>query len=333
MIPAPVLKTCLGAILLSIGLYWLYSFILGKTLGAETAFAVAFIPTVLMLLSITNLSGIWTNLVDSSALKRSDGLPGFQEGKRVAACGRIYPVNNQPVKSPFTRKDCVAYSYKVEYRGGEFNDTDYAGRRLIPSAVKTPNGDVRLLSWPGFRGFDSSVVDDVTPVENVYQNAAEYICSTPFQVHDSSGGDKRNRVKAVFRVVKDFLTDDDGDIRWETASRDVCERAKITKESGGDTATFDAADSASIANRLRGRSLEEVCVEAGEEVCLIGIWSPLKRGIVTDSAKGIMPVLIRGNRREIEHFLRSQTTKRLMWGVGLAGIANLGIWLAVELTM
>jgi len=41
--------------------------------------------------------------------------------------------------------------------------------------------------------------------------------------------------------VEDFLTDDDGDTRWETANREGCDLAKITKEAGRDIARFDPA--------------------------------------------------------------------------------------------
>jgi hypothetical protein len=332
MIPTLIWKTCLGAIVLFLGLFWLYSFILGKAFADETRFIGAFIATILMLLSITNLLGIWTNLMDLSALKRSDELPGFQDGKRVAACGRIYPLSNQPVKSPFSRKDCVAYSYKVEFRGDELSETDFAGKRLIPSAIKTPKGDVRLLSWPSFKGFGSPIVDEITPDRNVYQNLAEYICSTTFEVTDAAESNVRTGVKTIFRTLKVFLTDDDGDIRREIANSSGCDRAKITRESGRDLATFDAKDSPFIVNHLRSRSLEETCVGSGEEVCLIGIWSAAKRGIVSNATKGIMPVLIRGSRIEFEQNLRSATTKRLIWGLVLGCVANLGVWLVVTFT-
>ena len=333
MIKALAVRTCLGAIILFIGVYAVYTFILSKAFGAETALVVALVPTALMLLSIANLLGIWTDLMESSALKQSERLEVFQDGMRVAACGRIHPLNNQPVRSPLTRQPCVAYSYKVVYRGQEFTTTDYAGRRLIPSAVKTQNGDVRLLSWPGFRGFDQSAIDEVSPVEDAYKNIAEYICSTEFQITDTSGDKLRHRAMSVFRVLGEFLTDDDGDIRWEAANREGCGLAKITKESGRDIARFNPAYTESIANGLHSRSIEEVCVRDGEEVCLIGIWSALKRGIVSDSAKGAMPVLIRGRKRDVERYLRFHMAKRLVWGVVLASIANLGIWIVMKLAV
>ena len=84
----------------------------------------------------------------------------LEDGARVAICGTIHPSGLAPLKSPFTQKDCVAYSYKVYSNQGEDEITEYSGCRLIPSMITSTHRSVGLLGWPNLKNFKQQLEND-----------------------------------------------------------------------------------------------------------------------------------------------------------------------------
>ena len=94
----------------------------------------------------------------------------LRDGERVVVRGPITPLR-EPLKSPFTGHDCVAYRYVVDARkknldGPPSRIRDYWGLALCPCAIETPAGPVRILGWPvpgDAGGRDAGQVSERTP--------------------------------------------------------------------------------------------------------------------------------------------------------------------------
>jgi hypothetical protein len=132
----------------------------------------------------------------------------LEDGARVAICGTIHPSSSEPLKSPFTQKDCVAYSYRVYSMHGEDEVTEYSGCRLIPSTIRSTQRNVSLLGWPDLKNFKQQLESD-----DLLDNAYRYLRSASFKTYGVSD------LKGAWSDVMSLMTDDDGSVRDDTMTR------------------------------------------------------------------------------------------------------------------
>jgi hypothetical protein len=229
----------------------------------------------------------------------------FEGGERIAVCGTIHPLSSEPLKSPFSQKDCVAYSYRVYSKHGEDEITEYSGCRLIPSIIRSGYREIKLLGWPNLMNFNQPL-DTNKALDNAYR----YLRSTSFKTYGVSN------VKRAWADVKRLLTADDGSVRDDTRIN---------------TGThWGAKDVDRLVVDLDERRFEEQYVPVGERVCLIGVWSVEKQGVESDGLKsGKELILIRGDQREAAAILQKQASRSLWGGVILGIVVNVMVYIAL----
>ena len=193
-------------------------------------------------LSLSFLLGIPMHLLEWWRFR-----PGAKprDGKRSGVFGTIQAAGHT-LHSPFTRTACVSYHYKILNYAGETHKTDYEGFALVPSAIATDDGLIRVLAYPEL---------DVAP-ERVFgnehkSNAKRYIEATTF-TDTVSGG-----IKGMLRELKGLLFDDDGSIRYDYRISPVAPSLDMCR-------------------------FEERVLRSGDSVMAVGIYSEEKRALVPD---------------------------------------------------
>jgi len=248
----------------------------------------------------------------------------FKDGEQVAVLGRIYPVDGQPIFSPFSKKECVFYTYDI-HRWVQRRDSsgasteaekasDYSGLQLTPCYVQTPLAKVRLLAVPALEGFAPRTMTYSDQTDPFFQEAYRYTQSTYFdqlRMQVSEIGD-------IYALVKDLVTDDDGATRKDMQhSQEAAQLAYAFPEESD----------------LRTRTLEETYVAVGEEVGLTGTWSAAKGGIVTLLTRA-GAVLTRGSPKQAIRQTRWQAWKKMGEAAVAFGSINLimGVfWIIVNI--
>lgn len=204
--------------------------------------------------------------------------------------------------APFSQRACVLYQYDVsrpltagESRRGDHDRKAFTGFALTPSVIDAPNLSVRLLGFPELEGFHSEIRDGSTDLGN----ARAYIEATTFE--DMQGFAALGK---VWGVVKERIADDDGTVRkdWQMTDK-----------------TYDISDS----------TLTEQIVAPGDQVCVIGVYSAAKSGIVSDLSKGLNK-LIKGDARKSASSLRTGGIGQLIGGT-LFGLFLIGVTVAILL--
>jgi hypothetical protein len=229
----------------------------------------------------------------------------FQDGKRVALFGFIYPLHGSGIKAPFSHKDCVAYSYCVQSGAGEDSYKKYEGFCLSPAVIMTRRGDVKLFAFPELKGFAPTPENELS-----YQNALDYIRATTFETF------KVSEIRKAYESVIEELMNNSGNIKKDT---------QFCRDS-------DKADAARPAQTLAPEvlpedRLEEICVSSREEVCLIGTWSGEQQGIISDYAETAKRVtLTKGNQQAVLESIRKTMLVYPLIGLLIAILVNCLAW-------
>lgn len=213
-----------------------------------------------MMIPIVMIHGIYWNSKEISLLRKSDN-PTLKDGERVALTGYIRPLQ-EALTSPFTKKQCVGYSYKVIWSFGSgksrMERTEYSGTIQVPSVIRTNMMEVRVLGL--IEGEDETYSEIEDDDKAIIQNASEYLSSRQFPT-------KPKNLSEALSTAKTLITDNDGSILEEFKFGD---------------APMD----------LSGRTFEESCVEINKPYSLIGVWSAAQNGLLSDPfGKGNITVL------------------------------------------
>jgi hypothetical protein len=232
----------------------------------------------------------------------------FQDGRRVALFGFIYPLHGSALKAPFSHKDCIAYSYSIQTGSGEDAYKKYEGFRIMPSVIMTRRGDVKLFAFPELKGFATTPENEMS-----YQNASNYIRSTTFQTF------KVSEIRKAYESVIEELMDNSGSVRKDTKFSRVAE----TKEEEIVTLKIAEGDD----EISQEDTLEEICVGVRDEVCLMGTWSSAKQGIVSDYTETMKRVtLTKGNQQQVLESIRKTMIVYPFIGLVIIVIVNLIAW-------
>jgi len=173
----------------------------------------------------------------------------LRDGARVAIFGTLRPLRDT-LRSPFTQAQCVAYKYSVTSltpattaNEDDTSSVDYHGFAMVPTAVHTPTGDVRILGFPDLK-VPASMVHDAA----VARNAQTYVDSTAF----SAAGPFRlqDRLDAI-------AANEDGRFRYD--------------------ARHDP-----VATSLATSVFEERLLRPGQPVCVTGLYSAQRRALLPD---------------------------------------------------
>jgi hypothetical protein len=323
-------KACLLIFLLIVSLVVGYWIVLSRHIDFPPSLIIAGVSGFFMAIAIGAIAGIRNYIEEIRVIRESGRMPAFKDGKRIAVSGFIYPVNGHPVKSPFTRRDSVAYEYHVkEFTGKSGNDSErlkFFGYCLTPSVIKTSFGDIKLLAWPDMRNFEEKIIES-----GQRSLAADYIISTPFRAaSDSPDVSTSAKFSQAMKELSEIFNDDDGSIRIDnTADQD---HSVPTGEKLNGAEIIVRVDPQhrlhfETAARLR---FSEKYVPSGEAVCLIGTWSSAKGGVVSEVMnKGKMATIFRGNGEATISELKSKIVKSLVFGVITIILINTVVWFIV----
>ena len=238
----------------------LYNFLIAKFFPGENSWLRVGIISAVMMIPIIMIHGIYWNGKEISLLHKSDN-PTLKDGERVALAGYIRPLQ-EALTSPFTKKQCVGYSYKVTWSSGSGKSrtqrTEFSGTIQVPSVIRTNMMEVRVLGLIEGEDETYSEIEDDDKV--IIQNAYDYLSQRQFP-------SKPKSLSEALSTAKKLITDNDGS---------MLEEFKF-----GDT-PLD----------LSGRTLEESCIEINRQYSLIGVWSAAQNGLLSDPfGKGNIIVL------------------------------------------
>jgi hypothetical protein len=219
----------------------------------------------------------------------SRGMAGVAptDGRQAVLVGNIQALG-ATIASPFDGAPCVAYRYEITERVGfgkrASHVTHYKGVALVPCVVITPTGSHRLLAVPEIDG----AVPESTR-ERMLAKAADYIQATTFTPRTTSA-----------RELEERWSDTDGAYRSDVSSVE--------------NATVDLANCRLIQQHVR----------SGAEVCVFGLYSRARGGIVAHGNWGKPTRLVVGSADQAARLLASSVRTRLavglITGAGAAGL-------------
>ena len=194
------------------------------------------------------------------------------DGQWCAVSGRIQALD--PLRGPLSGADVVAYQYKItnmERSGRSTSEvTYYEGKGLTPSTIATRHGSIRLLAVPMF---DVDAADLGRYIETI-ERARAYAASTPFSAPKESR-DAMDRE----------MTDDDGNYR------------------------FDKQWHPEHIPDMDGFRFEEKHVQQGETVCVFGLYSQQRGGIVPHPNWAKHTRIMRGDAAAVARQIRKRITR------------------------
>jgi hypothetical protein len=212
------------------------------------------------------------------------------DGAWVAVSGPI--TSRTPVRGPISGEVVVAYEYKIERDERLGRSTTpvlyYDGKALSESTIATAQGPIRLLTVPTFEMEPADVRN-----ERAVANATEYIHRTTFANRETGAARTANLEKE--------WTDDDGVFRIDN------------RRVGSDVDLND---------RFR---LAERQIRQNEPVCVFGVYSAERRGLVPDERWGRPARLMRGTASDAARALSGRVVRYTIGALLLAGGAAGGV--------
>lgn len=275
----------------------------------------------------------------------------LRDGRLMAACGPIHPVG-EPLRAPFSDAACCLCEYELSQEPDRPFQTDsdtkrgadLAGFLMTPSEVHTKSGKVKLLGFPILEEERQATLGSYTAA----RRARDFVSRTQFE--DISG----LRLLNAFGAIQDAWTDDDGRVEknlqlkkvdpqklfpddleavWqaihselpnaadEEAADDLNEEEEDENEDDDDLNDEFDDDSAPLPD-IPIPTLKENRIEPGDEVCVIGKYDEMQRGIRPTGAGMQALRLIRGSIDTLEKKSRSSLTSHFFGGVLFLIIAH-----------
>ena len=189
--------------------------------------------------------GLVTGGDDRDALRRALKGETPRDGRLEAATGAVRALGSA-LEAPFTGQECVAYEYNVKNPGKE--RSDFTGVALVPCAIDTPRGPVRILGWSLLDQFPKALKEGVDRTRGL-----AYLRNARFEPLGLSN---------AFSFLRDLIADQDGAIRKDMRIAD------------GEP-------------DLEKKRIEERIVPVGSTVTVLGIWSEARRGFAPASSAAL----------------------------------------------
>jgi hypothetical protein len=239
-------RSCLGSLAGCLGIIFAFHFWFeGLGIREDTRVPASIGLGLLATLAISFLLGAVQSMRDRRLLKNAlEGVPPV-DGQWAGFAGTIR--SSSPLTSPLSGQRVVAFKYDIyAFTGSGKNRSKisyYEGSALAPSTISTNLGTYRLLAVPTF-DMKLNDVDDATAA----RNAGAYIEATKFETNDTA--------KEERQTVEKEWTDDDGNFRRD-------------KQDG------TPAD-------LSECKFAEQIIAQGAQVCVLGLYSQTRGGVIPD---------------------------------------------------
>ncbi|MHB0969637.1 MAG: hypothetical protein ACYC7A_13500 [Thermoanaerobaculia bacterium] len=199
---------------------------------------------IFLMLVLSYATGIVMSLGERRILKAALAGERPADGRWAAISGHIQSA--RPLRAPISGLQCVFYRYEIDGRSGSGDHsqtvTYYEGKALAPSVITTNTGTYRLLAVPTLEGNAVDVEDELA-----LRSVEEYIGVTAFETPQLPKDARTG-------VVKEW-TDDDGEFR-------------VDLKRGEPEVPLERC------------SFSEWSVPNGEMVCVFGLYSESRGGIV-----------------------------------------------------
>ncbi len=267
-----------------------------------------------------------------------------RDGRLMAACGPIQPIG-PPLLAPFSNSPCclVEYDLSQEAKSTSSDDnktgSDLAGFLMTPSEIHTGTGNIRLLGFPVLEETEAYTLGSYTAA----RRARDFVSRTQFE--DISG----LRLVNVFGAIQDAWTDDDGHVEKNLQLKKVdpqslfpddleaiwqeihgeqpidepdAEVGEADDQDSEDDLDDEEADDEEFEDdnnsplpHIPIPTLKENRIAPGDQVCVIGRYDEMRRGI-RPSGMGMQSLrLIRGNVETLERKARSSLWSHLLGGI------------------
>jgi hypothetical protein len=267
-----VAKGCVTFILIYAGTALLYFFVLQYFSSSPDNFISALFGSFFGLLFFGAIRSVLVLGLEEKTIRKYQGHSVFEDGKYVAAIGPVHPVG-EPLTSPLKKRKCISYEYDIYRRvidssEDSHKESDFTGFARIPGVVRTNAGDVKLLEYMDLSRFPEHDLE----YDEVHENAIEYFSRTHFE--DLKSGFRAGLSEAgnIFEEVKNMPRSD----RWNPA-------AELERE----------------------HYITERCVEVGQEVCALGIYSSDAGALVSEPGSDEYTCqLIPGNAKQALSLLK-----------------------------
>lgn len=271
-----------------------------------------------------------------------------RDGELIGLAGTIHPIHEALI-APFSGAECVVCEYDLAgparvtgAQDRQNTGSDYAGFLMTPCVIRSPAGDVRLLGFPILEGFD----DRRCHGHAAARNARDFLMSNP--VEDRAG----LKLVTVLSIFGDVWTDDDGLVQknvklskvdpqeifpadfdedlarlqqWEAEHPDQLdggadesdeddEEGENEAEEDADFEGQDGEDDGDGAFALTAAlpKMMEKRVGVGDQVCALGVYNEMRRGLLPPGRGRTPNRLIRGSADQIEQKSRSAFYRNLV---------------------
>ncbi len=268
-----VVKGCLTFVLQYAGIALLYFFTLLYFSSNPYNFHLAIMGSFFALLFFGGFKSFVVPGVEEKTIKKYQTPTVFEDGDYIAAIGQIHPIG-KPLTSPLQNFKCVSYEYDI-YRivsshDSSHKESDFIGFARTPGKIRTDAGDIRISEYMDLNHFPEKTLK----YEDINKNAAEYIARTKFETLKSD-------FKEVLAVAKDAFKGGANDLVKEMKSLTRSDRRNPK-------AKLDP-----------NHNFTERCVEVGQEVCALGIYSSKAKAIVSQpELEGHANQIIPGNAKQ-----------------------------------
>jgi hypothetical protein len=348
-----MLRACLLSLLFLAALGYGYYYWLDQTFeppGSMIGGAIAGFAVMCCIGALNNARTAWGV---ASRVSSARGDLQLVDGRLVTVSGTIHPIG-EPLIAPFTATPCVICEYDLasQKRLSAATDntnsgSDYAGFLMTPCAIRTQFGDVRLLGFPILEDFSEQRCDSIIATGQ----AREFLRSHEFE--DRTGlkfvtvlsafgdiwSDDDGLVQKNMKLGKvtpeelfppsldaDLLKmarleqehperfEDDSDEDEEEEEDDLDEKlgdkdASAENEDDDDDDDFDAHLTTKVPKLVEKR------VHIGEDVCAIGIYNEMKRGLLPPRGSPSPNRLLRGTAEQIEKRSRAAVWQNIVGGL------------------
>ncbi|MBL8820762.1 MAG: hypothetical protein JNL58_32370 [Planctomyces sp.] len=236
----------------------------------------------------------------------------------ITVSGRLEPVS-RPLIAPFSGEECLICEYDLRRPDSQTKSSsdsdanpgsDYAGFLMVPTVVKTDTDRVPLLGYPLLEGFHEHSCRSADAV----RNAMAFVNNTEFENRSGLG------MLTVFSVFDTIWSDDDGLVQKNIQIRTPTQQELFpvhpdqlpNLQQEDDEEDDDEIEADSSFSQMP--EMSEKRVDAGTEVCVIGIYDEVRGGIGPVPGKMTPTRLLKGSRTEIEGRLRTTMIRYIMGG-------------------
>ena len=355
-----MLRGCILALILYAALAVGYFFWLDTVFDPPESYIGAAIVGLIVFFSLGAILGSRRAYKDWSLVAAAQRGDAPRDGRLVAAVGEIHPVG-EPLVAPFSGLPCILCEYdlsrhtrSVQSSDQQNTGSDFTGFLMVPSVVRSKQGEIRVLGFPIVEGISEVACSSY----ECARRALDFLTTREFECRTGV------KIVSVLGVFEDVWSDEDGhvekNIRLGTvslpdlfppeleaeidrrvaageAAPTVAEQFEDEEEDEEDDETdFEDEDDGELGGSYSGPAIPRMTekrVPVGADVCVIGTYDELRKGLVPRARGRDANRLFRGTADKLVAEFRGKVVSFLVGGlVALVVVhaATYGLMLAYQ---